>query len=525
MKVHTNNTKHSLLISEMVKIISTKIPTINYANISIHFSPSKNSLWDHKFYKIEDISSNTIRITLSRIDFSKLSENLSYSELISVVINRFVESLSQLKETSENSSFDYKECTTIISQYFISDDEISSSAIQWIYSNDNHHYQQLHFKINKKLIEENNIGQRSNNSVRQMTSKAEYFTTFNEEIIDTINSTLYFNGTDFLLRFNKPNIFHMPQQAAVLSLGGPKTFLLGLVLSKIYHFKKKEKISDITFNEVIDDLTNDVFNETNKRINNNIKDIESTTSKVDKIKTRIDKIPVPLSYTSEKSFLNLDEQYSSHQKNDYGHTVNRDQVLQNYRNNKNKKKLTLHNINQKNISLFNNSKSISLSDGIIILGYWRLYYYHQPLFKDLSSLEREQDLSTIINIFFRYYMVIEYDFKDNICDYFRKAFKSTEEERELEIESIYKRITLIEANDTYNKARTLEKLKKQYHDLINIKDNSFEKLKSEIPELISLHFNQKIIERIISEYAYAVGNHELLLKNLIENDKDITELL
>src|SRR5699024_8204215 len=79
------------------------------------------------------------------------------------------------------------------------------------------------------------------------------------------NSTLYFNGTDFLLRFNKPNIFHMPQQAAVLSLGGPKTFLLGLVLSKIYHFKKKKKTTDININEIIDHHKNDKFNKTNKR--------------------------------------------------------------------------------------------------------------------------------------------------------------------------------------------------------------------------------------------------------------------
>lgn len=524
MKVHKNGTKFSLLINEIAKIFSSEHRDRELYNISIHFSDSSELLLKQEYYSIEYLSNFRTILRLSTIDISKIKNTLSNDEIISIIINRFVKGLLEIKNINIDLKVDYEKSIALISKYLLGDHDIHTACIDFLSSQDNLDYNKLQIVINKKLKLKSSIIDishiKNHDKILDMQS---LFTSFNNEVLDIVINNIHSNKTDYLLRFNKPNIFIEDREKQLAAISKPM-ILLGLVISKIDHFREKNEVEDITFNDVINELTNDVFNDANKSIDEKINSIESTSSKIERLKAKIDIIPLPITFTSEKSYLNLDKQYLSHQKHEYGHTVNRDQVLQNYRNNKKRTHSIFHSISHKNLLLANN-KSVTLSDGIITLGYWRIYYYKQKLYKDLNSLEREQDLGTIINIFFRYFTFIEYDLKVYIYEYFDILFEENKNKTKVNMDNIYYKINEIESLHRNTKEKTLEKYKVQYDTLVEMQENSLKKLSEMIPELISLHFNQVIIEKIISEYAYAIGNHELILTHLFKNDKDITDLL
>lgn len=526
LKIYHSNTVFGHLIEEFVKFLPIHLEKTNDLLIEIQVKKNidnQNTALSNKQVQ-EQSDKYKVSITIVDLDIRTMTTQLEYDEVIMISVKRFVAGIN-----IENLSSDVNHLTSsevlyqTLVETFISDESIKRTVQKLILNKSPGQVRELSSLIDQRKIK-NNSGIQFGNFIttHEMESGKRRFQEFNEDILPALQAHLKKDQSDFLLT-NEPHKFFdkfQPDVPRAVASIGKRAQLLGLVISVFDRTKKPKDLSTLKYNEVLNDITDDYLIDIEKYIETKSKELKTISSKLKAAKQNLNEFHLPKTLQLEKHYLELDEQYKNHNKNDYEHEVDRSQVLQNYRNNKKKKLQIMHGSNQ--VVWLNNikEKDVSLSDGVLTLCYWTLYYYDHTLYKDIESLHIKQNLDTIIDIFLRYYTFINFDMKSRIEDVFEKI------NNDEEIQTLYEKIDAIEGDSN---PKTKEKLMKIHDDLVESDKRYHVNTKVDLikaaDKVIDLHFNLHIIKKILNEYTYAVAHHELILTALMNEDKDITDLL
>lgn len=276
---------------------------------------------------------------------------------------------------------------------------------------------------------------------------------------------------------------------------------ISIVTGIIDLFKKNEENEELT---TLEDITDEELNLIKEKYEELSKNTLTQTKVITDLKNKIDKYNIPLSLELEHHYLKLDDAYQKHVKEDYNHKIELQQIKQNFRNNK-KRYLDLSHYNSKNE--FNKSlknKNITFSNGILLLCYWRLYYYHNDLYRDLNNIKGNISIAELTNILVNYYEFINLDLGAAVEDYLFKIEDLILKQKDKNSESISDKAFIIR-QDKKNDYQKIEK------DLL-----------SDCIDLVYQHFNLDIIKFIAKEYTLAFYKHELLINSLEHKDIDLS---
>lgn len=435
--------------------------------------------------KIYNINNQFINAQFDTNKISELENKVSFNELILIIINDLVNTIyeTSLIYNFDFSKYQYEQKTIDI---FIKNKiNLTNLNKYWITSN----------KLYLKKINLTN-------------SPFEFYNYFNNEILPNLRDLLDQNYYDPLFSNLKMyNLSDKPKQAALLNLRGFGGFVLrgiSVVDGVINLFKKNESGNEsVSILDTLEEITDDEINYL-KNYADTKKILPTQTKTIFNLKNKIDKYAIPLSLHLEQHYLRLDDAYLKHSTGDHNHKINLTQMKQNFRNNK-LRYLNLSHYNSKhqfNKSLQN--KEITFSNGILLLCYWRLYYYHNDLYNDLNRIKGNVSPDELTNILIHYYEFIRLDLESAIEDYLNKIVK------------LY--------TDNINKND--KDLSNQFYKKRMDKRDAFEAIQSDLCEhcieLVHKHFNLNPIKAITKEYILTFYKQELMVHSLNADDVDIS---
>ncbi|MGJ0167166.1 hypothetical protein [Staphylococcus hominis] len=467
-------------LKPLIEILVTDMPiyiTYNPSELDIHINLS-NQISHKKFL-------NNAQFIIIHFDSNKvynLEEILNFDDLMRLVINEIINNLYEntLIYNIKFSKIKFEQ--HLIDTYIKNEENLKKLNCYWLSENTSY----------LETLNTNDI------------QPLELFNHFNAEILPKVLHILDINHSD--PTFTKWRTNHLPPSFSigVASMNSKALFLMhgiSIVNGIIDLFKKKDKNEELT---TLEDITDEELNFIKEKYEKLSKNKLTQTEVITDLKNKIDKYNIPLTLELEHHYLKLDDAYQKHVKGDYSHNIELPQIKQNFRNNK-KRYLDLSHYNSKNE--FNKSlksKSITFSNGILLLCYWRLYYYHNDLYRDLNNIKGNISTTELTNILVNYYEFINLDLGAAVEDYLFKIEDLILKRKDKNIE------------DISNKAYIVRKEKQEEYQKI---ENN---LLSDCIDLVYQHFNLDIVKFIAKEYTLAFYKHELVINSLEYKDIDLS---
>lgn len=467
-------------LKPLIEILVTDMPiyiTYNPSDLDIHINLS-NQISHKKFL-------NNAQFIIIHFDSNKvynLEEILNFDDLMRLVINEIINNLYEntLIYNIKFSKIKFEQY--LIDTYIKNEENLKKLNCYWLSENTSY----------LETLNTNDI------------QPLELFNHFNTEILPKVLHILDTNHSDPTFIKWKTNHLSPSFIIGAASTTRNSLFLvhgISIVTGIIDLFKKNEENEELT---TLEDITDEELNFIKEKYEKLSKNTLTQTKIITDLKNKIDKYNIPLSLELEHHYLKLDDGYQKHVKGDYNHKIELQQIKQNFRNNK-KRFLNLSHYNSKNN--FNESlknKNITFSNGILLLCYWRLYYYHNDLYRELNNIKGNISTAELTNILVNYYEFINLDLGAAIEDYLFKIEDLILKKKDKNSESISDKAFIIR-QDKKNDYQKIEK------DLL-----------SDCIDLVYQHFNLDIIKFIAKEYTLAFYKHELLINSLERKDIDLS---
>lgn len=459
-------------------------------------------------------------------DLRRLAEILNETDFVSVLTNRYLDSMKSSISNSKNHDI---EITLRLGEFRermiehwsnLSKDELQT--IQRAFRDQQAHKDEYSEYFNLRIMENNlNRTDFSINRTRSLERMCEV------HVSESKSSTS--NNIETPISIDEFQQHILPEIEKIKTPIDNRDFLglMNMPKLNVSRSGNEEKISDILL---------DIFNINQDTYESEIKNEVDIEEEYKSHKKILDSLKVFSGLMSRNEYLKLDETYSKIDEEEDGEEhddkkeckrkKDRLRKLDSFNRQKKRTYDAFHPTSQENwVSTADSKKKdnqeIGHSNGLITICYWRLYNSNNKLFKDLKTLDtnKSTDLIQYLNIIISYYTFINEELLINVVTSIVNKHKSTKARLEEEWEKAEADLSLVdEDKNTSGKEKAVSHRQKKY--LANAeRSNNLEKA---CQNLIKTHFNLNLVEQILKVYCEVFNRHKLILEKYQYQQKIIT---